>query len=96
MSKNLKIILINNGGGGIFRFIKGPSELSELEEFFETPHQVEIHQLAAAYGLNYLCAQTEKELKQAMRSLYAWEKPTILEVMTPREINDVILKNYFK
>lgn len=96
LSKNLKIIVINNGGGGIFRFIKGPSELNELEEFFETPHQVEIHQLAAAYGLNYLSAQTEKELKQAMRSLYAWEKPTILEVITPREINDVILKNYFK
>lgn len=96
LSKNLKIILINNGGGGIFRFIQGPKELPELEEFFETPHQVEIHQLAAAYGLNYLCAQTEKELKQAMRSLYAWEKPTILEVVTPREINDVILRNYFK
>lgn len=96
LSKNLKIIVMNNGGGGIFRFIKGPSDLEEGEEFFETPHQVAIHQLAAAYGLNYLCAQNEKELKQAMRSLYAWEKPTILEVITPREVNDEILRNYFK
>lgn len=96
LSKNLKIIVINNGGGGIFRFIKGPGQLEELETFFETPHSVEIHKLASAYGLNYLCAQNEKELKQAMRSLYAWEKPTILEVITPREINDIILRNYFK
>lgn len=96
LSKNLKIIVMNNNGGGIFRYIKGPLGLEEAEHFFETPHHVEIRQLAAAYGLNYQSAQNEKELQQAMHSLYAWDKPTILEVITPREVNDEILRNYFK
>ena len=90
------IIFINNIGGVIFRFIKGPSSLPELEDFFETPHSVDISKLAESYGLNYISAENEKELKRAMKTLYAWEKSTILEIKTPRELNDEILKSYFK
>ena len=96
MSSHLRIIVINNNGGGIFRFIKGPSTLDEMEEYFEATHSVDISKLAESYGLNYISAVNERELKRAMKSIYAWEKPTILEVKTPRELNDEILRSYFK
>ena len=96
LSSSFKIIVINNNGGGIFRFIKGPSTLSEMEEYFEATHSIDISKLAEAYGLNYISAQNEKELKRAMKIIYAWDKPTILEVFTPREVNDEILRSYFK
>jgi 2-succinyl-5-enolpyruvyl-6-hydroxy-3-cyclohexene-1-carboxylate synthase len=31
----LKIIVINNGGGGIFRIIEGPNKVQERREFIE-------------------------------------------------------------
>jgi len=50
---NLKLIVINNGGGGIFRMIDGPSTTSALEKYFETAHQRTCEPVAAMYGMPY-------------------------------------------
>ncbi|MGB1032748.1 MAG: 2-succinyl-5-enolpyruvyl-6-hydroxy-3-cyclohexene-1-carboxylic-acid synthase, partial [Flavobacteriales bacterium] len=49
--KHLKIVLINNGGGGIFRIINGPSASNALEECFETPHKRSAEHIAKDHGL---------------------------------------------
>ena len=94
--KNMRIIVINNNGGGIFRYIPGPTTLTECERFFETPPNVDIKSLSRAYGLGYLRASSEAELNEALRVLYSEDRPCILEIQTPRELNDVILRDYFK
>ncbi len=94
--KNIRIIIINNNGGGIFRYIPGPTTLNECERFFETPHSVDIKSLSDAYGLDYLRACSEAELNEALRVLYSGDRPCILDVQTPRELNDEILRDYFK
>ncbi len=94
--KNMRIIVINNNGGGIFRYIPGPTTLDECERFFETPHNVDIKTLSEAYGLDYFRAGSEAELNEALRVLYSGDRPCILDVQTPRELNDVILRDYFK
>ena len=43
---NLRIIVLNNHAGGIFRLIEGPAQLPELEEFFETEHKLSAINLA--------------------------------------------------
>ncbi|MDO5570249.1 MAG: 2-succinyl-5-enolpyruvyl-6-hydroxy-3-cyclohexene-1-carboxylic-acid synthase [Bacteroidales bacterium] len=96
LSPNLKIIVINNGGGGIFRFIKGPSELQELNEFFETPHNLDIEKAASLYGLEYFRASNEQQLIKSLDCLYKTNGSSLLEVRTPTELNDQILRNYFK
>ena len=48
------------GGGGIFRFIPGPSDTEELETFFEAKHEINVKPLAEMYGLNYLFAENEE------------------------------------
>jgi 2-succinyl-5-enolpyruvyl-6-hydroxy-3-cyclohexene-1-carboxylate synthase len=59
---NLKILVINNGGGGIFHILKGPSEHPGFKKFIEAHHPVNIHKLADAFGLAYFCAENEPDL----------------------------------
>ena len=95
--KNFKIILINNGGGGIFRILPGHKETPVFNTFFETAHNLTAKHMAAMYKLNYSVAQDEESLKVALKLLYETnDAPTILEVFTPMTVNDKILLDFFK
>jgi 2-succinyl-5-enolpyruvyl-6-hydroxy-3-cyclohexene-1-carboxylate synthase len=95
--KNFKIILINNGGGGIFRILPGHSETPVFNTFFETSHKLTAEHLARMYGLDYAIANDETSLVKGLDSLYAQnDKPSILEVFTPTLDNNTILLQYFK
>ncbi|MEM7109579.1 MAG: 2-succinyl-5-enolpyruvyl-6-hydroxy-3-cyclohexene-1-carboxylic-acid synthase [Bacteroidota bacterium] len=59
--KNLRVLLLNNSGGGIFRMIKGPDQLPELKEFFETKQALTAESLAQEYNLDYL--QCDRPIK---------------------------------
>jgi 2-succinyl-5-enolpyruvyl-6-hydroxy-3-cyclohexene-1-carboxylate synthase len=95
--KNFKIILLNNGGGGIFRILPGHEETPVFNTFFETSHCLTAEQLAKMYGFEYSIASTEATLETSLKALYAQnEKPGILEVFTPTLENDKILLQYFR
>ena len=95
--KNFKIILINNGGGGIFRILPGHEETPVFNKFFETSHCLTAEHLAKMYGFEYSVASDEASLETSLNALYAQnEKPSILEVFTPTRENDKILLQYFK
>lgn len=94
---NLRIIVVNNGGGGIFRFIPGPSDTEELETYFEAKHQLSVEPLAKMYGIDYLQASNADELELALNVLFTIkETPCILEIFTPGKENAGVLKSYFK
>ena len=94
--KNFRIILINNGGGGIFRFIPGPKS-SDALDFFETTHDLNASQLCEMHGFEYETAYNAEELDKHLTSFYKDQgKPKLLEIFTPRERNDICLKDYFK
>jgi 2-succinyl-5-enolpyruvyl-6-hydroxy-3-cyclohexene-1-carboxylate synthase len=95
--KNFKIILINNGGGGIFRILPGHDETPVFNTFFETSHCLTAEHLAKMYGFNYLTASNETTLEESLKVLFSNdEKPTLLEVFTPTLENDKVLLQYFK
>lgn len=95
--KNFKIILINNGGGGIFRILPGHEESPVFNTFFETSHCLTAEHLAKMYGFEYTIASDEVSLATSLTALYAQnEKPSILEIFTPTLKNDSILLQYFK
>ncbi len=97
LKSNFKIVLINNGGGGIFRFIPGPAETEELEEFFEAKHQQTAKYIAKAFNLRYISCSNENELENGFSELLDNnEQPGILEVFTPSELNGRLLRGYFK
>ena len=95
--KNFKIILINNGGGGIFRILPGHEETPVFNTFFETSHCHTAEHLAKMYGFNYSIASDETTLEQALDVFYSNnDQPQLLEIFTPTRKNDSILLNYFK
>ena len=95
--KNFKIILINNGGGGIFRILPGHQENETFNTYFETSHCLTAEHLAKMYQLDYATASDDTSLKKGLSKLYSQnDKPMILEVFTPTRENDKLLLNYFK
>ncbi len=94
--KNFRIIIVNNQGGGIFRFIPGPSSTNVLD-YFETPHNLTAKYLCQMYNFDYLAVANKVELEKSLIHFYEdSDKPKVLEIFTPRTLNDVILKSYFK
>jgi 2-succinyl-5-enolpyruvyl-6-hydroxy-3-cyclohexene-1-carboxylate synthase len=95
--KNFKIIVINNGGGGIFRILPGHKENKTFNTFFETSHCLTAEHLAKMYHFDYLMASDEASLSKGLNDLFSSDTtPTILEVFTPTKENDKILLQFFK
>lgn len=94
---NLRIVILNNGGGGIFRLIDGPQQMQELGEFLETQHQRSAALLAKDMGVEYVAANNYDELRRELGNFYnPSNKPKILEVFTDRETNTQIFNEYKK
>lgn len=93
---NFRIIVINNSGGGIFRILPGQEETENYKTYFETAHNLEISNLCTMYGVDYKLAEDEETLKQHLEDFYKEsDKAKLLEVKTPRIINNKILLSYF-
>ena len=95
---NLRIIVINNGGGNIFRILPGPRTTEALEQHFESNHNFNAKGIAENFLVNYLSAQDETEFKTHLNTILQpdYQSSVILEVFTPRKENDAVLKSYFK
>lgn len=94
---NFKILLINNGGGGIFRILPGEKDSPKYDKYFETVHQRDARYLAKAFGFGYRRARSLGSLKRKLPRFFTSNKtPQILEIQTPRKINDKVLLEYFK
>jgi len=90
---NLRIILLNNHSGGIFRLIDGPSKLPELEEYFETKQRLSAGYLAKDFGFEYHLATDKRSLEMGLKDFYRESiHPKILEIETESLKNAGILK----
>jgi len=91
-----KIILLNNGGGGIFRILPGHKETETFNTYFETSHQLNASHLAKMYNFEYYTATDEDSLKTSYNTfLNQSNKPCILEIFTPEKSNNRILLDFF-
>ncbi len=94
---SFRVIVVNNGGGGIFRYIPGPSETDQLEPFFEARGNHQCRGIAETFGLQYYAAGNSLELEQILD--HFWEvqgSPALLEIFTPGDTNGEILRDYFR
>lgn len=94
--KNFKIVVVNNTGGGIFRILPGHKNTENFDTYFETNHNLTAEHLCNMYGFKYEVARDEAGLKSALDSFYLNDnQPKLLEIFTPKLINDEVLLNYF-
>ncbi|WP_370087049.1 2-succinyl-5-enolpyruvyl-6-hydroxy-3-cyclohexene-1-carboxylic-acid synthase [Ekhidna sp.] len=85
---NIRIIVLNNQGGGIFRLIEGPVRLPELEDYFETRHNRTAEYICAENDLEYLPIKDEQSLDSVLQSFYQPSvKGKVLEVFTDPKTN---------
>ena len=97
LPSNLRIIVINNGGGGIFKIIDGPNKI-EQSNYFVAPFEAKIKSVAETYSLNYFYANSVQSLETVFEAFYRIannNRPAILEVDTQNIANGQILKDYF-
>lgn len=92
---HMKIVVINNGGGGIFRFIEGPRKTQVSDRYLETRHDQSITHVTKAAGIRSFSAETLAELRDTFPRFADHPEMAVLEIKTPREDNDRILKKYF-
>ncbi len=92
---NLRIILLNNHAGGIFRLIDGPKQQPELEPYFETTQNLNAENTARDFGLNYTAVKTLEDLEKILPVFF---KPksgaSILEIFTDSPSNAEAFTNY--
>jgi len=96
LSDNLKIIMINNEGGNIFRYVKGPDKTKHLAKHFEATHNTKAKDLANMHKVDYYEARDETSIEEGLKALYSSKNTGVLEIHTPREMNINILKDYFR
>ncbi len=94
---DFRILLINNSGGGIFRILPGEKDTPKYDTYFETIHQRNAKSIAKAFGFDYKSTRSMFGLNLKLNSFFkASSRPKILEIHTPRKLNDQILLDYFK
>lgn len=93
----LKILVVNNNGGDIFRFISTTSNLPEREDFYTCKSLMTptIKNLAEAFGYCYLKASSMEELKSRWPIFMKENDKVIMELNTSHCDNAGNLKNYF-
>jgi len=93
---NFRIIILNNNGGGIFRILPGNKNSENFEKYFETIHNLKAKPICDLYNFDYEKANSEEEIQKVMKDFYSESaKPRLLEIFTPRKINDKVLLEYF-
>ncbi|MDX2361125.1 MAG: 2-succinyl-5-enolpyruvyl-6-hydroxy-3-cyclohexene-1-carboxylic-acid synthase [Crocinitomicaceae bacterium] len=97
LPSNLRIVLVNNSGGGIFRIIDGPESTGQLEKYFEAQHDFSAEHICKAFNVGYVLAQSNEEIEGEMEQFYTEnERPKLIEIMTPSTINAKVLKEFFQ
>lgn len=98
IGKNLRVIVINNGGGNIFSMIKGPEKSPAFSEHFFTENKIRAEGIAKTFGLSYYHAADEEELKAALGLFYSprQEQAALLEIFTDATKNSLIFRELFK
>jgi 2-succinyl-5-enolpyruvyl-6-hydroxy-3-cyclohexene-1-carboxylate synthase len=90
---NLRIILLNNHGGGIFRLIDGPRQQPELGEFFETRQMLNAEQSAQDFNLNYFPCNNADDLAQKFPE-FLKAGTGILEIFTSSPANAAFFSQF--
>lgn len=90
---NLRIVLLNNQGGNIFRMIDGPAKQPELATYFETYQPLNAKRTAQDAAINYFAAHNENELQTALIHFFEPNhQAAILEIFTNSEENTKAFK----
>ncbi len=92
---NLRIIVLNNHGGGIFDIIDGPSGQPEHKEYFLTDQPLSARAVADEFGMKYYHCQSVAGLAKGLDRFWVRDgHAKILEIETDIATNTKIIKKF--
>ncbi len=84
---DLTIVLVNNGGGGIFDFLPVAREGADFERHVATPHGLDFAHAAALYGGRHVYVADVATLRAELARSLGDGGVTIVEARTDRQAN---------
>ena len=98
ISSGLRILLINNGGGGIFHLLPGLKKSDVLEKYIAAGHSMCAEGWVKAAGFKYLFARTAEALDKCLPEFVQAksEQTLFLEVFTSPEMNKSASEIYYQ
>lgn len=99
LTPNIRIFMINNGGGGIFKIIPGPNSTQQLDNYFVAEHSFSAEYICKAFDVDYFKATSIEEIESQMEAFYTFEetgRPKLMEIFTPSESNHTALEAFFE
>jgi len=94
--KNLKMIVIDNQGGGIFRIIDGASTSSQLERYFEAKHDASVIEIAKGFGVSGEEVVNFINFENTLDSFFNKSSIQLLVIRTDANENPKALNRMFK
>jgi 2-succinyl-5-enolpyruvyl-6-hydroxy-3-cyclohexene-1-carboxylate synthase len=99
LPKNLRVIVVNNGGGDIFSIIPGPSTTAQHKKIFVAEQNFFAKGICETFGVTYLRANNLEELDGLWVEFFEDcenNRPKLLEINTMNCQNSEQLAAYFK
>jgi 2-succinyl-5-enolpyruvyl-6-hydroxy-3-cyclohexene-1-carboxylate synthase len=94
LPENLRIIVLNNHGGGIFKMIDS-SAMPEADEYFVTKQNMKAERSALDAGMEYFCANNRIDFQEIMKFFFEKNgRAKLLEIETDLLIDKKVLDKY--
>lgn len=89
-------ILINNNGGGIFRFLPISEHKEVFEKYFLTPTHLSFKEIVQAFGIDYKELKSHQDILTHIKVSNIRKKAVVFEIKTNSEFSLSIRKKYWK
>jgi len=95
---NFRILLLNNGKGGIFNMLKGLEQSPARDKFVAAQHQTTAEGICCQNNVTYLKAENMEEMQQGVDTLFNIEsqRPVLLEVFTDAAEDERTFRAYYE
>ena len=95
---NLRILLLNTGGGEIFHTLPGLDMSGTSHKYITAVHKTSAKGWAEERGFLYQRVENEEQLAEAMKTFTqpeAMEQPVLMEVFSNKNKDARIMKDYY-
>ncbi|WP_277069781.1 2-succinyl-5-enolpyruvyl-6-hydroxy-3-cyclohexene-1-carboxylic-acid synthase [Prevotella corporis] len=97
LDSNLGILLLNNGGGGLFHQLAGLEESPHRDSMIGASHETTAEGICEENDIVYFAAHDESELETGLKAFFDSEEgPVLLEVFTDSEEDARVMREYYE
>lgn len=97
ITPNLRVLLINNGGGGVMYSPLSEELRKSVAEHVCAFHTHKAHDIANAFGFKYFAIRNESEISHGIELLTAEsDRPVLVEAFSNIPVDTKVLSDYYK